>query len=107
MANNNDFLDDIDADDTNDDSSEAFGQDADVESLELAEKKALLKTKIQSFELELASAPHAEKKKIKALIKDLLDELNELRNTSLDEADNDSADSANVAIDSATDSAAK
>ena len=40
MANNNDFLDDIDADDTNDDSSEAFGQDADVESLELAEKKA-------------------------------------------------------------------
>lgn len=61
---------------------------------ELAEKKSLLKAKIQSFELELASAPHAEKKKIKELIKTLADELSALRNTSLDEAQSNILDSA-------------
>ena len=57
---------------------------------------ASLKNKIQAFELEIASAPHAEKKKLKALIKELLSELGELRNTPLEETEKDSAVNSNT-----------
>ena len=63
---------------------------------EVEEKKTLLKNKIQAFELEIASAPHAEKKKLKALIKELLSELGELRNTPLEETEKDSAVNSNT-----------
>ena len=71
---------------------------------EVEEKKALLKSKIKAFELELASADSTEKKRLKSLIKDSLIELGELKNTSLEETESDSTLTESAVVDSVVDS---